>query len=259
MLDFLFDGVDGDGHNHQDIAPPAAAGPIGAARPIGAGAADAAADPVPAGAGGRGRGRGRGRGNVQRMLSGRSAVQHARTEDTLDFLSGLANPTLEQRVSQQFSFLPDALGKGQKEAATLTCAAGETAVVDKRRQMVRFKSRALTSHIKGTRSNLVGFIGELTEIAILSEVADDATMWTRLPADKVGAAAEALKPRRRKPKRAEAKRAIGKNVRGPEPRHCLLQFGTTPLSQAKGVVALARVANSYAERGAPTRQLAHGT
>ena len=257
MLDFLFDGSDGD-EGHQRIAAPAA-GPINAAGPIGAGAADGAADPLPPGAGGRGRGRGRGRGDAQRLLNDRAAAQHARTEDALEFLSALANPTLEQRVSQQFAFLPDALGKTQKEAATVTCAAGETAVIDKRRQMVRLKRRALTSHIQGMRSNLVGFIGEVTEIAISSEVADDATMWTRLPVDAVGAAAEALKPRLRKRKRAEAKRAPGKQICRSEPRHSLLDFGTTPFSQAKGIVALARGANSYAQHGTPTRQLAHHT
>ena len=151
----------------------------------------AAAMPHPAvrARGGRGRGRGRrGRGlyldaraRNARMSAARARRRAAATEESLHTLKNLVAPAERQRISDEFSFL-GGKKKLAVETAPLLFDESHKFVFETRRQHSRRRLRALVSYQRRVQEKLPDFVAG-SEVLVVSEVCDDATLWTRTPAD----------------------------------------------------------------------------
>ena len=202
MFDFLWAVAGADGAANAPHAPPA----VGAGFSD-VGAADAAAEALhaPAAWAGAVEGHGAGGDRVAAARRAREAVGRQRAEDAVRQMDKLANPTLQEHVSKMFSF-------GGKESSKTMCALsfgrdGEAVGVDRRRQQGRFRHRALASHVAGVRKGLLVHCRNC-DVLVCSEVADDATMWTRLPEDGTGDAARAQRASRKRLKSRPAAAAV---------------------------------------------------
>ena len=185
----------------------------------------------------------------------REAVGRQRAEDAVRQMDKLANPTLQEHVSKMFSF-------GGKESSKTMCALsfgrdGEAVGVDRRRQQGRFRHRALASHVAGVRKGLLVHCRNC-DVLVCSEVADDATMWTRLPEDGTGDAARAQRASRKRLRSKSTAAAGGGGKRGlAKQASSGRNLATTCLSVVQHVMAVRAATGSVqtAQIHGPTRAL----
>ena len=170
----------------------------------------------------------------QALGAARKRARAARLESAVHSLHDLGAASLEDDVSEQFTFKGGS--KDKFVAIPLTFDGGLKTLVDKTRSRARLRRRAVASYHQAVCRALVSFLRG-ARLVLCSEVADDATLWTRLPptAEQKKALAEGHAAKRR---RAEAR---GKKRTRELPEHIQAtgrNVATTCMSLEQHVIAV---------------------
>ena len=193
-----------DESSEDEVVEPVAADIVVEPPPVGAGivvgpgvpAAELAAPP-----GGRRRGR--------PLVELRLRRKAERATRCLEALTACVNPCLAKEVSRYFAIgKAGSLAPQVRSSARLYSNPDQLVNVKVQRQAERHRNRAVISHLEQTVRRLPMLLDDI-ELLVTTVVADDATIWTRLPSNDIDHQAQV----RRSHHRAAIRRAAGKRVK----------------------------------------------
>ena len=176
------------------VEPP----PVGACGVVGP---EVPAAELAAPAGGRRRGR--------QLVELRLRKKAERATRCLETLTACVNPSLAKEVSRYFAIgKAGSLAPQARSSARLYSNQDQFVNVKVQRQAERHRNRAIISHLEQSVRRLPALLDD-TELLVTTVVADDATIWTRLPSNDIDHQAQV----RRSHHRAAVRRAAGKRVK----------------------------------------------